>query len=401
MLRCTGGKLETRTRSGKKQWYIRLYYTDDAVQGKGRYVNKYLQTGLVATKENRAIAEKMLLEQKEMYSPQGMDILFHQYCEEWLAKKKSTVEVTTYEGYAYKLAYITAYFRENPVKVAELKPETVQNFYFSLLQKKKSSPAQKNEVGLGNRSIKDIAVVLRSVVDDAYAMDYIRDPRIVDKIKRVKYPQRPETKEKKPYISVATMPVFLNAIKGHRLEIPFKIVLFYGLRREEICGLKWSSIRNGRIYIENTVVKMKTLVEKERTKTDASRRNHLLIPELISSLEDVRRRQMENRRLLGERYHESDYVFTWEDGRPYSPDFVTKSFKKIIRKTEGLDDRLRLHDLRASCVSIFINANVSPKAVQGWTGHEDFETMFNRYARDDETEEKKLADYMRSVMFGK
>ena len=57
-------------------------------------------------------------------------------------------------------------------------------------------------------------------------------------------------------------------------------------------------------------------------------------------------------------------------------------------KSDSLPKGLKLHDLRASCVSIPINANVSPKAVQNWTGHSDFETMFNRYARSDEIEEK-------------
>ena len=116
-------------------------------------------------------------------------------------------------------------------------------------------------------------------------------------------------------------------------------------------------------------------------------------------LVDTKRQQEENRVIFGDSYFDSDYIFTKPDGHPYTPDYFTKQFRKIIDASEDLPKGLVLHDLRASCVSIQINANVSPKAVQAWSGHSDFDTMFNRYARSNEEEEKKLAKLLTDVIF--
>ncbi len=116
-------------------------------------------------------------------------------------------------------------------------------------------------------------------------------------------------------------------------------------------------------------------------------------------LVDIKRQQEENRVIFGDSYFDSDYIFTKPDGHPYTPDYFTKQFRKIIDASEDLPKGLVLHDLRASCVSIQINANVSPKAVQAWSGHSDFDTMFNRYARSNEEEEKKLAKLLTDVIF--
>jgi len=47
-------------------------------------------------------------------------------------------------------------------------------------------------------------------------------------------------------------------------------------------------------------------------------------------LDDVREvllkqkeKQIENRRIFGKTYNDSDYIFTWQDGRLYKPDYIT------------------------------------------------------------------------------
>lgn len=394
---CTGGKVTTKKES--EYWFARLYFRDTELEGQRQFSSKYFPTGLLATKKNKAEAESILQRRIKEYSPLGVDTPFSVYCERWLEKKKPTLEQTTYEGYQYKLGHITAYFGKKNVSVAGVTPEMVQDFYCSLLTVKKSAPSQRQDEGLSNRTIKDISMLLRSVIDDAYTLDYIKDARLVEKIKKVKAPRRPECVKKKAYISESTLPLFLNAIKGHCLEDAYKLALNYGLRREEICGLRWCSVRNGKIYIEHTVARMKTTVYKDRTKTFASAREYNLTDSISAMLDRIKEVQSSNRELFGDSYHESDYIFTWEDGRPYSPDYFTRQFKKIVKKTEGLDDSLHLHDLRASCTSMLINAGLSPKAVQNWIGHEDITTTFNWYARSNDNEACKLSDYMDSLIF--
>ena len=45
----------------------------------------------------------------------------------------------------------------------------------------------------------------------------------------------------------------------------------------------------------------------------------------------IKRQQEINKAASDNNYHESDYMFTWEDGHLYTPDYLSKAFKKIIR----------------------------------------------------------------------
>ena len=46
-----------------------------------------------------------------------------------------------------------------------------------------------------------------------------------------------------------------QVVKGTRLELPVLVAAFYGLRRGEVCGLKWDAIdfERGTITIKHTV----------------------------------------------------------------------------------------------------------------------------------------------------
>jgi len=77
-----------------------------------------------------------------------------------------------------------------------------------------------------------------------------------------------------------------------RDEPMYTVVLltaFYGLRRSEALGLKWSAVdlTNGTMTICSTVVEYRKVYEKDHTKTVASRRTLPLTPEIRAHLEQV------------------------------------------------------------------------------------------------------------------
>lgn len=164
--------------------------------------------------------------------------------------------------------------------------------------------------------------------------------------------------------------------------------------------LKWNSIHDdGKLYIEHTVAQMKTLVRKDRVKTDASYRCYPIPQPLLEKLKQIKFQKEINRKIYGEEYFQSDYIFTWEDGHLYTPDYLTKSFKKIVRRNPNLDDSLILHSLRASCVSILIHEGIDIKDVQEWVGHKDIQTTLNIYARINEKEKQKVNQKMLECVF--
>jgi integrase len=69
---------------------------------------------------------------------------------------------------------------------------------------------------------------------------------------------------------------------------------------------------------------------------------------------------------------ESIFVFTYHN-EPIKPDFISKKFKKIVRKA-GLDDRLKFHSLRHTFASWLVQASVSIYQVSKLLGHADIKT---------------------------
>ena len=147
-----------------------------------------------------------------------------------------------------------------------------------------------------------------------------------------------------------------------------KITAIYGLRRSELLGLQWDSIdeERGTLAICHTVVKVTSVVEKDKTKNRTSRRAFPLPPEARAIFAEAKRKEIENRRLFGADYTENPYVFKWDDGQPYSPDYISHRFNDLLKK-HGLP-HIRFHEIRHSCASLLINAGTPLKDVQdsGW-----------------------------------
>lgn len=203
--------------------------------------------------------------------------------------------------------------------------------------------------------------------------------------------------QQKPYestfYSTEQMAHLLDAIRDEPLYPLVKVTAFYGLRRSELLGLKWDSIRfdTNTITIRHTVVKVTDVVEKEKIKNQTSHRTFPLVPEIRELLLSVKAAEEQNRRAFGKDYDENDYVFKWENGKPYSPDYVSHKFHKLLQQY-GLPP-IRFHELRHSCASILLEQGYSLRDIQEWLGHADIR-MNSRYSHLDISRKKKIAESM-------
>ena len=156
---------------------------------------------------------------------------------------------------------------------------------------------------------------------------------------------------------------------------------YYGLRRSEILGLKWSAVdfEKKTLSIKHTVVRVKTVNAEDETKTVAGKRVLNLFGTAESCLRQIEKEQLRNKEFFQSDYQNYDgYVFTWEDGRTYNPDYISKLFKKAM-KAFGRPE-ITLHNLRHSCASILINKGWDIKKLQYWLGHTDAQTTLNIYS---------------------
>lgn len=169
------------------------------------------------------------------------------------------------------------------------------------------------------------------------------------------------------FLEVDQISKLLNLFEGHELQPVIYITLYYGLRRSEVLGLKWDAVdlENNILEIKHTVVDVAGVsIAKDKTKNTSSKRKYAILPEIKKMLINLKNKQNENKKLFGKEYKESDYVFTWADGRLFRPDFLTKGFKKILKKNNFA--MMRFHDLRHLCASMLREKKWDISDVQHW-----------------------------------
>ena len=73
----------------------------------------------------------------------------------------------------------------------------------------------------------------------------------------------------------------------------------------------------------------------------------------------------------------NDYVCTDEIGKLLSPNYLSRTFGKLL-KQNGLR-HIRYHDLRHTCASLLLKNGIPMKAIQEWLGNSTFEVTLRVY----------------------
>ena len=121
----------------------------------------------------------------------------------------------------------------------------------------------------------------------------------------------------------------------------------------------------------------------------------MLIDDVREALLEQRKRQQENKEKYGAAYKDSDYIFTWEDGTLYRPDYVTRGFQRVL-KAHGLP-MMRFHDLRHSTASILYDKGWDLKDTQSWLRHSSVEVTGDIYTHITEARRARMAAELNST----
>ena len=354
----------------------------------------WIATGLKDTPENIKTALEMknrLLNNKRETSITDRNVTLNDYTDMFLSKKKREVSETTYSSYFYRAQRIKAFF--GAVKVRDINRIMVESFLDDLFESH----------GVQPRTAKDIKVFLGSVMDQAVKDGLIPYNPVkevmINKSLADKYAKEKNSDEE--FFSYEEAQLFLSRIRDHDLYELFYLTLFFGLRREEILGLRWSAIdfRNKTMIINHTVTKGLTVNRANTTKTASSAREYPLTDEQIEMFRLLKSKEDSNRKLFGNCFEDNEYVFKHADGKPYYPDHPTKLFSKLIKKIPELPQNITFHGLRRSCVSILVHQGMDVKSIQKWVGHKDIDTTLRIYAKVKDKEAKKeISDKMIGII---
>lgn len=173
---------------------------------------------------------------------------------------------------------------------------------------------------------------------------------------------------------------FLATVQDDELGPLWLLALVTGLRRGELLALRWEDLDVGtsRLMVKQSLVMLggKTLIQPP--KSQAAVRSVRLPADVITTLQALHDRQEFARRKAGERWKETDLIFTSSVGTPLSPRNVGRSFDAAIAKANIR--RIRLHDLRHVSASLDLASGTSVKAVAARLGHSDPSITLRTYA---------------------
>jgi integrase len=190
-------------------------------------------------------------------------------------------------------------------------------------------------------------------------------------------------------------------VQQDRFAALFMLELTTGIRRGQICGLKWSDVNLdlGEIVIhDNRVVVGGRARDKAGGKTHNADKTISIDRATLAALNTWRLSQDRERQFFGTDYHPGDYVFTFEDGRPPHPDSIRQRFDRLAAAA-GLA-RITFHDLRHSYATGALKAGVSPKVVSERIGHADVGFFLQTYAHVLKNDDRAAAEQAAAFLIG-
>mgnify|MGYP004627216523 FL=1 len=164
---------------------------------------------------------------------------------------------------------------------------------------------------------------------------------------------------------------YLNKSNDFRLKAAASLSLFCGLRRGEICGLKWENVdfERKKIIIKDSKIQIGAVLIDKGTKTEASRRE-VYMPAIVESiLEDYKKVQKNNMDFFGADYDKGnlDYVIVGNLGETVKPNYVSILWSKFLKRNNLR--HIRFHDLRHTFVSTGYNSGASLLGMAAAVGH--------------------------------
>lgn len=157
--------------------------------------------------------------------------------------------------------------------------------------------------------------------------------------------------------------VLLAKAVGTRLELPMFICAYLGLRRGELCGLRWSDVdlEHHTITIENTRTQAGKKEIEKGTKTVSSTRTLYLPDTLCDMLKAAKEHQQACRATY------KNTVIVMEDGRPFRPNYLSELFGKFLADNDL--PKIVLHELRHTFASLSNQAGIPAYNIGKALGH--------------------------------
>lgn len=187
-------------------------------------------------------------------------------------------------------------------------------------------------------------------------------------------------------------------VEPEKWRVLTHLLIVTGCRRGEVAALKWDHVDldQGRLEVSaNLCYSKERGIYETTTKTDSAR--FVNIPsETVALLRHYRVTQAELRLANGDRWHDTGYLFTKDNGEPMNPTSITAWLNKFSKK-HGLP-HINPHAFRHSVASILIANGTDIVTVSKQLGHSQVSTTGDIYSHVIEEAKAQATECIADIM---
>ena len=250
-------------------------------------------------------------------------------------------------------------------QISSLTTADMQKFYNKIKKEGRVREHPIHGKTLADSMVRGVHMMLHEALDTAVKERLIaKNPTNGTTVPKCNYPE-------KQILCDNQLETFLEAIKGHEYWCDFFYVeVMTGLRRGEICGLKWQDINfeENKLQVKRSVsVKKGGGVSIGETKTETGVRCIQMPPSVAELLKSKRQTAI------------TEWVFPHflHPEQPISPASAYRKLKVILKNAEL--PLIRFHDLRHTFATHATQGGVDPKTLAGILGHTNASFTLDTY----------------------
>ena len=359
-----------------KRWYAVVNYPDPDRPGK----RKQRSAGSAATrKEAQALLDQVMAEHRKKAYRKPTEMSVANYLDMWLDAQKLQLKPKTIESYGHMVTRLSKELGHN-----ELSQLNAMKISQALLNMK--------ERGAKERTLEYCYVVFKKALSDAKKQNLLP----VNPMEGVAKPQN----HRPPRIplTVDQVKTFLTSIPQGQFKSLITVLIYTGLRRGEILGLRWSDLdlEHGMVNIQQAMVDIHGQMTASTPKSRTASRSVALPPTVVKLLVEQKVVQDGHKAKLGDNYCDHNLVFASKLGTPLSPSRLRKQINSAL-STAGLP-HITIHDLRHTHATLLLLAGVHPKIVSERLGHRDINITLNTYSHVLPGMQKRAAQAVEKIL---
>lgn len=307
-------------------------------------------------------------------------ILFSTWCDTWLSYKKNYVKESTYASYSI-IIYNHLAFDFSGIYLQDINHNMIQKYILDKL----SNGRIGDNSGLSQKSVKDIMMVLKSIIKYAINQEVMTNINL-----DFTYPKN--NKQNKLYtLSKKDQKKLTNYILENPTpkNIGILISLYSGIRIGELCALKWSDIdfKSNIIHINKTLQKLYLKDNNQQTTVKVV----ITPPKTINSNRDIPISKDFASIIKPLKINNKFYVITGTDIGT-DPRNYRKYFQNTIKKLKI--KTINFHGLRHTFATNCISLGIDYKTVSELLGHSNINTTLNLYVHPNINQKKKCMNLL-------